>query len=201
MYAITGRGLQPLARMQLQENTRYYLGASDTPDRIVVLRVTPERVTYQRGGADKPTVTDRRSAEHLIRTGCETWLRRHPADEPGFAEKWKRDFWTTLPNWMVEEARHLRAVLAGQPVKPENLSDWDRLCVLVRAADGVPREEYPRGDAWYLAEYYGNVGGIELDGVPHYEIDYVTGAAFVELQQDSKLVIVEVKSRHEFGKM
>ena len=79
MYAITGNGLENAKRYTVTAGHVYYLGASDMPERIHVLAVTPDRIVYAKTFRGTKTSIDRRSGEDLIARGCATVARRYAA--------------------------------------------------------------------------------------------------------------------------
>lgn len=129
------RRLEPTG-IHLEPNTIYYLGASSSPDLIMVTKVTDDLIFYKIHPFQGKELRIRRIiGEDLIRQGTETWLSYYARYQP-------------------ERAKAMRNVLAGKPGEKINPKDYKPVEVHVELKDGVDLNK-----AWPEAERFGNVGG------------------------------------------
>lgn len=178
-YSIGEGGLTPVTGgrdIYLQPGVIYYMGASSSPDQIMI--------TGLEGASDSGAIhyksypftgkearIENEIGRDLIAQGTATELKRRkefPARmaslkrDPGYAKVIEAD-----PDYQADIAS-MEAVLAGRPGKVEDPYDYWPRYVTVEATK--PASEYPRGDPWYGAEEYGGVGGLERGGKTLYEI-------------------------------
>jgi len=148
-FVIGPAGLEePASKITLQPNTLYYLGASSSPTTVILTSVSDDKVTYMDVYGGNKGVMERWIAADLLTKGTKTALK-------------------TYGRYMDSETkRSLTSLLKGGRGKTEKLDDWKRVKWLVAPAPGLEGE-----DLWRAAEEYGNVGGLEKDGVNHYEIE------------------------------
>lgn len=175
---LTERGIEPTERgIYLAPDTKYYMGASTSPESIVVTRVTPGVIHYyhpyawgEAPGAERERRIDRWIGEDLIMQGTRTWLETYGKHRP-------------------DEAAEYEAMLRGEPGGPATHvepGDYDRLRVTV--APTGPEEDL---DLWRLAERYGNVGGRTT---PRGDVLEVEGfrSSVMQIADDPAFKIVDV---------
>lgn len=146
MFSITGGGLVPLQnKIMIQPNVQYHMGASSSPSKIFVTKVTKDAIHYLNYPYYKQQ--ERRMqlgiAQDMISRGVSTFLKSGYVKYP----------------WGKKLAKRYRDLMAGKKVKPEKLSDFDRIRVFVS-----PGEGYAKQDLWRDAEQYGSVAGRRIDG-------------------------------------
>lgn len=171
VFRIGPGGLRPLDdKMTLQKNTVYFLGASSSPDMVIVTDFNDRIIKYRRYPYEKDITITRDIGLDLLAQGSRTWLNRGSG------------------KYHPELAKSLKSMLKGGPGKKVNLKDYERWTVLVQGKD-------PKKDYWRQAEWYGNVGGLNPYGIPLYEIhtDY---KRLKELEKDSDFIILERKKGH-----
>jgi hypothetical protein len=105
-FAITGSGLKKPGRIAVFPNHEYYIGASTSPEHIVVTKVTDDTIHYRKYPYDRELRVERWIGEDLIAQGTATWLRS------GYVK------------YQPERAKRLRAVMAG---KKTQTVDWRKL--------------------------------------------------------------------------
>lgn len=188
MYIIGANGLEKVRPMKLQPLTSCYIGASSSPDRVVIIRLDGDRVVYRKPYAERSVRDDVRIIGDLVRRGCETEIKnlvRYAKTEREPIE------------WVEKEVAHLRALLAGEPVEKVSLADYDRLRIVAKVAPGVDRElfnERPGNDPWYAVETYGNVGGI---GEDTYEIEGTRGQS-IGITTDKRFEVISIDLVQKF---
>jgi hypothetical protein len=152
--------------IEIKANHGYFMGASSSPDYVLVLSVDERRVRLVKPyGSGQSYSIDLGSARSLIRYAHETMrIQAAQITRPEFAE-----------------AYAARLALHGAPATPE---DFDRYHVVVKPVAGV----WDSSENWYAAEEYGNVGGYVPDETLTIEL---RGANTLEkLRQDSRFTLV-----------
>lgn len=137
-------GIVPLksGKIKMQPNTVYFMGASSSPDRIIVTKVQDKWIYYLNYPYRKEHKIDRSIGEDLIYRGVTTWLKSHSSYSDD----------TNTPN-LMDQIKSLKNMLDGK--------DGDKI---------DPREEqyveitvsvspkYKGVDFWRALEEYGSVG-------------------------------------------
>ena len=158
-YAI-GSSLSAPKTIAIVAGRTYYMGASSSPERIFVLSVQGDAVyyyrcadlTYNRQATARVRI-ERWIAEDLIARGMASRLATLKTSNAPLR----------TPAWVPAEIARIEALIAGQETAPEYLETY--LGETITLVSTLP------GDAWYVAEEYGNVGGITLpDGTEAYEV-------------------------------
>jgi len=142
IYSIGAGGLTPVktGRILIQPGVTYHMGASSSPNMIFVTNVDDRFIWYKTTPFYRSSESkiDRRSGEHLIWQGVQTFLKGPYVAYP----------------WGKKIEKKYRALIGGKEVKPEKLSDYQRMRVVVG-----PTEKTVGQDFWRHAESYGNVTG------------------------------------------
>lgn len=152
VYSIGSAGLRKLEKggIRLQAGHAYYLGASSSPDMIIVSSVTEESVSFYRGHFRTPCQRmERPIADDLIRQGTATWLasygkriEEHPS-EAG-------------PE-LLSLVSSLRGLLEMRPsTLRHDVRDYQRVRVTVNPSHADASVD----SLWPFAEQYGNVGSM-----------------------------------------
>ena len=166
-YVIGPGGLEKPKKTDLKPNTIHYMGASSSPSLVVVTKVSDDRIEFL-NDKGRSQGEQRWIAEDLIYKGDATWLKKYAS------------YVTKYDSW--------KAVMPGTKVDPKKFfRDRERGYVVVEAVAAASK--FPRGDAWYGAEEYGGVGGVEKDGKMLYEINTTRGQAD-ELAKDKRFKVV-----------
>ena len=182
--------LEPLKKgIFMQPNTAYYMGASDSPDRIIVTGVNETHIEYYHYPYVKKLRIERDIGEDLMIRGCKTWMENHKdhLEYPGFASQYAS----------------LRELLEGRPSELL-VSLHDNQYTEVEVAVDVSKCEFDnKTDFWRELENYGSVGGINPPGYdPKLPMDkrlqrYIvrlSNGDLKELKKDKRFKIVrEVK--------
>ena len=146
-FVIGARGLEkPADKILIQPGVKYHMGASSSPDTIFVTKVDDNAVHYVNWpyyGA-KESRMQRWIAQDLISKGVATFLKSG---------------YTSYP-WGKAMAKRYKSLMDGKKVKPERLSDYERIKVYLGPASADNRGK----DLWREAEMYGNVGGEKIPG-------------------------------------
>lgn len=185
IFAITSGGLEQIktGRILIQPNTFYYMGASSSPQEILVTKVGGGKITYRNYPYKQDVSIDERIGEHLIYQGVMTFLKSGYVNYP----------------WGKERAEGFRKLLQMKKISQVDPKDWTRISVTV-----LPGSGYEGKDMWYEAEKYGSVGGTRLpDGEPgflfakseqfsSYQIEMFRGG-LNRLKKDKRFRIVSVK--------
>lgn len=152
--------------IEIKANHGYFMGASSSPDYVLILSVDERRVRLVKPyGSNQPYGVDTGSARSLIRRAYDT-MQSQAAQiaHQGYAE-----------------AFAARLALHGASATPE---DFDRYHVVVKPVAGV----YDSSENWYAAEEYGNVGGYVPDET--LTIDLRGAKTLERLVQDSRFTLV-----------
>ena len=159
--------LKPLEKgIFLQPNTVYYMGASSSPDMMIVSKVDETHIEYYRYPYETPLRMERDIAEDLITRGCRRWMENHK-DHMEYA-------------WVPGMYASLRDMLEGKPSdRLVSVDDYRRVSVEVAVAEDAPDymmadDSFPsksvKVDFWRELEQYGSVGGrnppaVFVDGI------------------------------------
>ena len=134
-YKIGAGGLEPLSgeEIQIVPGGTYHLGASSSPDHIIVTKVDDRFITYRKYPYEKDLRIEKNIGADLIKTGIQNWL--------------KSGYQTYQP----KTAKIYKQVLAGGKPKIEKLSDYKFYDVTIQGEPGV--------DVYGAAKEWGLVGG------------------------------------------
>lgn len=154
--------LEPLEKgIFLQTNTIYYMGASSSPDMIIVSNVTDTHIEYYNSPYETPHRIERDTGEDLIVRGCRRWMEQHK-DHMEYP-------------WVPRMYASLRDMLEGKPSDYlVSVDDYRRVQVEVGVAKDAPDYQaedmsFPskpvKIDFWRELEQYGSVGGRNPPGV------------------------------------
>lgn len=166
-------------KVSILPNREYWLGASSSPQHIIVTKVSDDRVTYRTYPYDKDHFIQKWIAADLIEKGSTTHLKRYG-------------------QYMgPEDKRSLEDLLKGGKGKKVSLKDFEQVTVLVGKGKG-----HEERDLWREAERYGNVGGLagpsgDMSGTAHdfrYEID-TNRKVLKKLQKDKRFEVMKVSKR------
>jgi len=136
IYSIGGGGLEPLqTNILLQPNTEYYMGASSSPDHIIITKVDDRRIFFYRYPYVKEQMISRNIGTDLIVRGCKTFIKLYKNVRP-------------------KQVKNIELLLAGKRGKTVNLNDFKRVRIVAIPADPNVKS----GELWRKAEYYGSVG-------------------------------------------
>jgi hypothetical protein len=130
-YTFTDKGLVKTqgSEIQIVPGGAYHLGASSSPDHIIVTKVTPERFWYRSYPYKKDQVIETWIGKDLIKSGMENWLKSgYPQHHPKRAKAYKQ------------------ALAGGKPYmqKLEDYQYWD---IKIKGDEGV--------DVYGVAKAYG----------------------------------------------
>jgi len=164
------------SKLTLQEGAAYWLGASTSPQMVILTSVGDERVKYKAypfTGGEK--TMERWIAADLLDKGTRTHLKYYG-------------------NHMDSGLKHsLESLLRGGKGRKEDPKDYKPVIIQAVASD-----EFAGQDLWRAAEEYGGVGGLEKDGETIYEISAQNKAAEA-MKNDRRFKILSVKDRPARG--
>lgn len=192
-YDLTG--MRPLVKdcIKLQEKHAYYLGASSSPDLVIVTAVTDDYVTIARypwRGAGQRI--QRPIADDLIAQGTGTWLRQRELRAASTLEGHEPSY---IREWLIQTApmaEALMALVAGQASKlVHDPVAWQRVRATCRPAPGQEGK-----DLWYAAERHGSMLGTygEGDGL-RYEV--IVSREGLDALRADPLFVVETVTEEE----
>lgn len=161
------------AGITLQEGAAYWLGASSSPQMVILTKVTDDKVRYKAypfTGSDKGM--ERWIAADLLYRGSTTHLRDYG-------------------RYMDPGLKHsLESLLKGGKGRKEDMDSYRPVTLVLTPADDKKGE-----DLWYAAEEYGGVGGREDDKEGYvYEVSTSKGVA-EKAKNDRRFKVLEVKNR------
>jgi len=173
-YMIGARGLEKIGdeKVNILPKREYWLGASSSPDHIVVTAVDSKWITFMRYPYQSAQKIEYDIGKSLIDQGSRTHLATYgkhmsPADKSSLDD-----------------------LLRGGKGREVDPGDFKRTKVTVKFV-GKPEDD-PRGDkdGWYAAEHYGGVGGFKLpDGSEALEIE-TDVAGFKAIQKDKLFKVI-----------
>lgn len=116
-FVIGANGLTSPKAFTVKPLHTYYLGASDSPNLILVLSVTEERITYVTIYNRKRSIVARWIGEDLIAQGCAT-IQRRAKGTP-----WEKTYTDSIgaPATPADFDRVIVRVKANRPQRPEDL--------------------------------------------------------------------------------
>jgi len=143
VFAIEPGGLRRLGagKLQLRPGTECFMGASSSPDHIVVVKADDKWIEYTSYllGYKKTRRIQRSIGEDLISQGCQNWLK------------------TARYNKVL--ISKVKDLLAGKKVKPVKVEDFQPVIIV---AEPTTKKDFGEGgppmSLWRRAEQYGNVG-------------------------------------------
>jgi len=179
MFAIEPGGLRRLggAKVTILPNREYYLGASSSPDHIIVTRVDKDTIYYKAHPYKTETRIQMDIGKDLIVKGSETWLKG------------------PYPQYQRELASSLKDLLSGGTGKQIDPKDFERVLVRVRPTE-APKSKSRADDPWYAAEEYGGVGGYDHKDSPtgmDYDISTSRGS-LKKIKSDKRFTVVSVRN-------
>lgn len=198
--------LKPLEKgIFLQPNTIYYMGASSSPDMMIVSAVGDTHIEYYRYPYETPLRMERDIAEDLITRGCRRWMENHKdiLTTPGY-EGFARMYASFRDMLDGKESDCLVHVDDYRRVSVEVAIDKD--APDYAAADDSFPSKSVKVDYWRELEQYGSVGGRNPPGAmdtPVHQLNqrlmrYIvstTKGELKELKNDKRFkVICEVKT-------
>ncbi len=157
-----GRGLRPLhkGKIPIRSNVAYYMGASSSPDHIVVKKVEPDMIHYTSYPYKNDLRVGRDVGEDLIRSGMNTRKKSMETHYPDH-------------DWSKEQVSQINHKLEGnhEHIKPTNYKDLQKVDVIVKLKKPLPIAKTKKQmdhdqQMWYHAEKYGGVGGLGSDDKP-----------------------------------
>jgi hypothetical protein len=152
----------------------YYYGGSGHPQRVVTLTVSDAVVTFVTPPS-RTVQTDRAAMFVALATrGTQVALKS------GWGTAAERKGW--------EQA------LAGKLPPMVDPADYEQVGVIVVPAPGADFSKERGGDAWYAAEAYGGVAGVDVEGQQGYEID-MERQGLAKLRGDKRFKVVKVVER------
>lgn len=158
-------GLEQPSKIYMQPNTIYYLGASSSPDMIIVTKVDDKTITFKKypfeGGGQR---IERWIGEDLIARGSKTWL------SSGYVK------------YNPEVARSLKSMLAGKPGKKVNPKDYERVTVRLELDPSVDFN-----DGYTFVKNWGVLTGTPQDTDKDYWQVEMQRGDVKELKKDRKV--------------
>ncbi len=173
-YVIGPRGLEkPNPKITLQDGAAYYLGASSSPQFVILTDVSDKMVKYKSYPFDGSELRmERWIAADLLDKGTRTALK-------------------TYGSHMDPDLKHaMESLPRGGKGRKENMHDYKRVTVTVE-----PTEAYQGKDMWYAAEEYGGVaGGVDDDeSVTQYHIT-TNNKSVEQLRNDRRFKVIKVQN-------
>lgn len=167
---------------KLEAGRTYFIGASDSPNLLLVLAVDEKRVTVANphGETMKSYTLDRRSTEDLAARGGEVWRDR--------ADTAQRQSNAGLMGEEYAKASQAHAALHGAPASPR---DFDGYTVSLRPVSG----KWDSDANWRAAEEYGNTSGCIATEL--LDVTRVRGADLSKLMADERFVVVKLELTEE----
>jgi len=150
------RGLRPLhtGKIPIRSNVSYFMGASSSPEHIVVKKVDDNVIHYTTQPYKNDLRIERDVGEDLIRTGMNTHKTQMETDYP--KEK-----------WAIDQVNQINHKLSGNhdKIEPTDYRDLQKVDVIVKLRKVLPipktkKEHDYDQKLWYHAEKYGGVSGI-----------------------------------------
>ena len=155
-------------RIRLQPNTIYHMGASSSPDMIVITKVTDEKIFYKvypfkKGGGQRQI--ERWIGEDLITRGVGNWLK------------------SARTKYSTKLVKEYHALMANKQIKP-NASRLDRFEVVLQSKE----------DLYSTVDQYGVLSGAaeKKDGTFEYKME-VSREVIPIYKKDRRLTIVSMK--------
>lgn len=136
-----GGGLSALETILLVPNSVYFIGASTSPDHIVVTKVSDDEVDYVTTHNMKKARLDFDIASDLIARGTKTWIDSYKSNFPKLAK--------SLSNNLAGKK--------GSENGKAKAADYIKYEVKVRSMQKEPVTGR-NNDPWYELEQYGSVG-------------------------------------------
>lgn len=170
-YVLGPGGLEETSSgITLQKGSMYALGASSSPQLVILTEANDSKVKYLMYPFDGSAQTmEAWIAKDLLTKGTRTWLKTYGKYHPKLRSS-------------------MESLLKGGRGKVENLNDWKQITVQVVSAE-------PGKDEWRTAELYGNVGGLNSDEHGEiYEIETFQ-KELSEIKKDKRLKVLKVKNR------
>lgn len=170
-FVVGASGLEKPSKIAIFPNSIYFLGASSTPDHILVTKVDDKWIYYMRTYNLVSTRIERWIGEDLINKGTNTWLKTYGSHFPSLAKS-------------------LNANLNGKKgsengkAKPKDYEKWDAIVVPAK------EDKSSRNDYWRDLEAYGSVGQLVKTG------EFTLTTTYKDLQdlkKDKKFKIVSSK--------
>ena len=155
--------------LTLSPNTEYYMGASSSPNHIVITKISGDTVFYRTYPYKADQRMQKQVAASLIRSGTETWIR-------------------TYGKYDRKKAHAMKKALAGGPGVSAEVRDFQPVRIQAVPSAKADFSSYRGGDAWYAAETYGGVG---MQG-DTYEINAERRAA-ERMKKDKNWEVLSVK--------
>lgn len=171
-YVVGPGGLEaPESNITLQKGAMYGLGASSSPNLVILTDVSDTKIKYLNYPYNgSPSTMEAWIAKDLLAKGTRTYLRTYGSH---IDKKLKSS---------------MESLLKGGKGISENMNDWKQVTIQAVAAD-------PGKDEWRAAEEYGNVGG--LDDPEHgqiYEIE-AFNSEVPKIKKDKRLKVLKVVNR------
>lgn len=164
---------KPLGKITLQEGAAYWLGASSSPQMVILTDVTDNKVKYKTYPFNKGDQTmERWIAADLLTRGTATHLKQYGSHMDAGLK------------------RSLESLLAGGKGRKEDMESYHPVTLLLTPADDMKGQ-----DLWYAAEEYGGVGGREDEKEGYvYEVSSSKGGA-EEAKSDRRFKVLKVTPR------
>lgn len=147
---------EELARQESANNIipapgRFYVGASDSPDMMIVTAVKGDHVML----ISSPWKKERRMETSVFRSLAKTGAERKIAQLSRAVHR---------ESWMDAEIAYLESLLAGGAAKPDDYRKYQRVTVEIKP-DGDPGVAWNRLEERLIEEAKGLAAGIFLFGV------------------------------------
>lgn len=171
-YAIGPGGLTLTeGGITLQKGAMYGMGASSSPDLVILTDVSDDKVKYVSYPFNgSPRTIEAWIAKDLLAKGTRQRLKQYG-------------------KYMDPKTKSsMESLLKGGKGRSENMNDWKQVTVQAIASE-------PGVDQWRAAEQYGNVGGLDDD--KHgmiYEIETFQKTV-PEIKKDKRLKVLKVSNR------
>lgn len=158
--------------LTLQEGAAYWMGASTSPQMVILTSVTDDRLKYKAypfTGGEK--TIERWIGADLLERGTRTYLKLYGRHiEPDLRSS-------------------LQRLLDGGKGRKEDPKDYKPIKIHAVATD-----EFDGQDLWRQAEQYGGVGSYEKDGVTVYEIS-AQNKVLDSIKSDRHFKVIKVEDR------
>lgn len=160
-------GVEAPSKIHMQPNTIYYMGASSSPDMVIVMKVDKDTITFRKHPFDKDQRIQRWIGEDLIARGSKTWLNS------GYVK------------YFPDVARNLKTLLSGKPGKKINPRDYQYVTVQFELDPSIDWN-----DGYTFTQHWGVLTGTPEDaGKDYWEVQMPRGEV-AELKKDRKVTKV-----------
>jgi len=190
MFVIGGRGMRQVdTSLEIFPNRTYWMGASTSPDWVMVTKVDEKWISYFHiSGSQKDLKIEKNIGQDMIKTALETELKLYGSTVPDRAKYIKQLLKNKNPKVDLSTGKN-------KPVK----KDFERVELHIVPKKGA-KAKARGGDFWYDAEKYGGVGSKEEGGRTVYVVNsqrYIID----EIKKDKLFDIIKIeKDKYDYSK-